>query len=317
MAYLTQEEIKLYDALVREYTDWTSPFIRENYNEVVNEGKYENDKIIPSLVNSFKLNIVSYFNSTYGAKSTSEEFDKLYKSFKKKDPVIRKVLESKKPSQLSLNEYVKYTDLIEVAYNLARKKGILSSIFRQLVTMLIMSLSFLIVFVICTPIYIAEAIGYVVNIKDIMHKLFGATTKLVNFQSKSKTVSESMALTGLTVGGGVLLVTQIIPILKECIYYFYYLRIKASDSVEYLSDALEYNALEVQKNKDVKNADKIAIKQKKIADKLKSLSSKLEFSESASKQAKSRVEKENTKISNDEIIKHKELYDLELDSFGI
>lgn len=82
-------------------------------------------------------------------------------------------------------------------------------------------------------------------------------------------VAGSLALTGL--------ILNIIPILRELIFFFYYSRTKMADYLEIQADLLAINAYNVQNSQTMnkKERDAIAKKQLKIVDIFKKISNKL------------------------------------------
>lgn len=90
-------------------------------------------------------------------------------------------------------------------------------------------------------------------------------------------------LTGVEVGfvvGGVAmasLILNIIPILRELIFFFYYSRTRISDYFDIQADLLQMNAYSVQNNDTMKKTDreKIAKKQMKIVELFRKISNKV------------------------------------------
>lgn len=90
-------------------------------------------------------------------------------------------------------------------------------------------------------------------------------------------------LTGVEVGfvvGGVAMATlllNIIPILRELIFFFYYSRTRVSDYFDIQADLLQMNAYNVESNETMKKSEreKIAKKQLKIAELFRKLSNKI------------------------------------------
>lgn len=117
-------------------------------------------------------------------------------------------------------------------------------------------------------------------------------------------------LTGVEVGfvvGGIAmagLLLNIIPILRELIFFFYYSRTRVSDYFDIQADLLQMNAYNVQNSETMKKADreKIAKKQMKIVELFRKMSNKIavEVKQNEAKATKDVIEvnKEKTKTSD-------------------
>lgn len=119
-------------------------------------------------------------------------------------------------------------------------------------------------------------------------------------------------LTGVEVGfvvGGVAmagLILNIIPILRELIFFFYYSRTRISDYFDIQADLLQMNAYAVQNNDTMKKNDRerIAKKQMKIVELFRKISNKvaIDTKESEVKATKEIVKSSNEKVKTSDIM---------------
>lgn len=119
-------------------------------------------------------------------------------------------------------------------------------------------------------------------------------------------------LTGVEVGfvvGGVAmagLILNIIPILRELIFFFYYSRTRISDYFDIQADLLQMNAYSVQNNDTMKKADRerIAKKQMKVVELFRKISNKvaIDTKESEVKATKEIVKSSNEKVKTSDIM---------------
>ena len=119
-------------------------------------------------------------------------------------------------------------------------------------------------------------------------------------------------LTGVEVGfvvGGIAmagLILNIIPILRELIFFFYYSRTRVSDYFDIQADLLQMNAYAVQNNDTMKKADRerIAKKQMKIVELFRKISNKvaIDTKESEVKATKEIVKSKDDKVKTSDIM---------------
>lgn len=86
--------------------------------------------------------------------------------------------------------------------------------------------------------------------------------------------------TGIAIAAGVLVVlTNIIPLLREMVFFFYYTRMRVSDFFDIQADLLQMNAYNLQNNETVSDEDKekIVSKQLKISGLFRKIANKISF----------------------------------------
>lgn len=107
----------------------------------------------------------------------------------------------------------------------------------------------------------------------------GQVDDTLEFVMKNATKNLTGIETGMVVGGIALvgLLLNIIPILRELIFFFYYSRTRMSDYFEIQADLLQVNAYNIQNNQSInkKEREAIAKKQLKIVDMYRKLSNRL------------------------------------------
>lgn len=103
----------------------------------------------------------------------------------------------------------------------------------------------------------------------------------------------------------VILITCIVPLLRELVFFFYYTRTRISDYFEIQANLLQMNAYNLQNNQEVDKAkrEKISNKQMKIVDFFKSISNKVQISMKHSElQAEKEMQSDNTKYKSDDLL---------------
>lgn len=112
------------------------------------------------------------------------------------------------------------------------------------------------------------------------------------------------ATAALIIGGSILLF-NIIPILRELTYYYYYSRASFSEYIEQQADLLRVNAM-ILDNKGGKENKASARKQREIADKFQRISDKFAvIDKEASKKTKDQITKEDrNKLKIDDVADH-------------
>ena len=102
-------------------------------------------------------------------------------------------------------------------------------------------------------------------------------------QNRLKGISESAATiltTAAIVGGVIAIIANIIPILRELVFFFYYTRMRVSDFFDIQADLLQMNVYNLQNNTSLDDAKKerTISKQLKIVDLFRKISNKISFS---------------------------------------
>lgn len=103
----------------------------------------------------------------------------------------------------------------------------------------------------------------------------------------------------------VILITSIVPLLRELIFFFYYTRTKVSDYFEIQGNLLQMNAYRVQSNSEIDKTkrDKIVSKQLRIADTFKNIADKVGISVKKSEiQATKEIQSDNTKYKSSDLL---------------
>ena len=99
-------------------------------------------------------------------------------------------------------------------------------------------------------------------------------------QNRVKRLSESAAaVVGAfaVIGSAILLILNIIPILREMVFFFYYTRMRVSDFFDIQADLLQMNAYNVENNstKDDEQKERIVSKQLKIVELFRKMANKI------------------------------------------
>jgi hypothetical protein len=121
----------------------------------------------------------------------------------------------------------------------------------------------------------------------------GELNKVFNLTNKYQEI------TGVLTAGtsAILLFVGIIMIIRECIFLYYYTRVKVSDYVRYLGNLVELN--ETTKSSNQMN---IASKQSKIIDRIHELADKIDVDQKISvKMTEKEIKKSNSKMKNPDI----------------
>lgn len=117
----------------------------------------------------------------------------------------------------------------------------------------------------------------------------GDIDNCLNFIIKNNVKELTGAEIGLVVGGIALvgLILNILPIIRELIFFFYYSRTRVSDYFDIQADLLQMNAYNVQSNELIKKTerDRIAKKQLAIVDIFRKLANKLSIANKKSEVA--------------------------------
>lgn len=181
-------------------------------------------------------------------------------------------------------------------------KKIVITLYENIVTALICSISFLIS---TTIDYVKDMTGNVqLTAKSIRTErdyptLFLKNLELYNQKSVSGEINKFFEvalkqknLSGVTTFAVIVAVASIVPIMREIVYQYYYIRINIADYLATQAHFLELN------QKNLKKGSDSAKKQQDIANKLLSMSEKIDVDQKASsRRAQNDVIKENSKMS--------------------
>ena len=193
----------------------------------------------------------------------------------------------------------------QVEKNKNRKPGIVKNIVNIVLNFLLSAIGLQMSTILTRAIFISDNVVHrngvaimgildsiVSKIKFIIDKLTGAEKKAgtKRIRESVEPVDESLTVF-LGVPVTVLLLTQIVPMLREITYFFYYSKIKTADIITSISDAIEYNSLNIKKqNASEEELQKIIQKQQKIASRLREFADKLKFIPVSEKKAKDAAE---------------------------
>lgn len=114
--------------------------------------------------------------------------------------------------------------------------------------------------------------------KAMNHVLEHRINKLAESVLDEAGVVATLGIAGAVVAG-VLVVLNIIPILREMVFFFYYSRMRVSDFFDIQADLLQMNAYNVENNSAKTNEDKerIVNKQLKIVELFRKIANKISF----------------------------------------
>ena len=114
--------------------------------------------------------------------------------------------------------------------------------------------------------------------KALNHVLDHRIGKLAEATLGEGAVVATLGIAGAVVAG-VLVILNIIPILREMVFFFYYSRMRVSDFFDIQADLLQMNAYNVENNSAKTNEDKerIVSKQLKIVEMFRKIANKISF----------------------------------------
>ena len=112
------------------------------------------------------------------------------------------------------------------------------------------------------------------------------------------------------IGAGIYLIFNIIPILREIVYYFYFCRTSLAEYLEVQASMLEINASKIEYDDDMKDA---AAYQRDVAVKFRRYADKLDINDKA---ATAKVAKEIKEEDSKTKFKHDDISDSIPDSAG-
>ena len=299
---LNIEESKQFDIILREYCDISDRVVMD----FVIEARKDEDGIGKGLVNRIYdmmkkslSNISSIADKSIGStKSVDEEIKKIDKYIE----------ESEKNNIKISSKIIKIFNDFKSSYNKVKNsiplavKGFFM-IFSYMMTTSVLYcllLSFLVSISAAPIVNLTILVGFAITayacyVKMIIH--------FVNKMPKTEPIEESVAAV-IGVPTAVLLFTQIVPFLKEGLYFIYYMDVKLSDGMKALADTVEMNALKLKASKEKDPEKKAAIikKQEAIANSLKSISNKFNFVEANQKKAKNAAKNDKSVKIDREIV---------------
>lgn len=291
-----------YDTILNEYFDIEH---RETRKVMLNINEADQNQVLSALTSKLYDHIVDRVDDIdFGdIPSTKGDITKLDRYQKLVDcvTVMRQLLEEYKQD-------VKPIGIIEKAIeNVAQRKELFEKAFRYQVELPMITYSTIVLSIISSTSFLVSTCIEFIKIPSqdefsvILDKVALTKSKsnlLFNNLEKFNTACDKgqidncleviiknnmKNLTGVEVGfvvGGVAmagLLLNIIPILRELIFFFYYSRTRVSDYFDIQADLLQMNAYNVQSNETMKKSEreKIAKKQIKIAELFRKMSNKI------------------------------------------
>lgn len=291
-----------YDTILNEYFDIEH---RETRKVMLNINEADQNQVLSALTSKLYDHIVDRVDdidfgdipSTKGDITKLDRYQKLVDCVR----VMRQLLEEYKQD-------VKPIGIIEKAIeNVAQRKELFEKAFRYQVELPMITYSTIVLSIISSTSFLVSTCIEFIKIPSqdefsvILDKVALTKSKsnlLFNNLEKFNTACDKgqidncleviiknnmKNLTGVEVGfvvGGVAmagLLLNIIPILRELIFFFYYSRTRVSDYFDIQADLLQMNAYNVQSNETMKKSEreKIAKKQLKIAELFRKMSNKI------------------------------------------
>jgi len=135
-------------------------------------------------------------------------------------------------------------------------------------------------------------------------KISHGLSKVNEAMLEVEVAKEGVVLTAMTALAAGALVLAFIPLIRELVFYFYYVRMSISDYLDQLSMYLKINEVEVKNNPNFDTAKKKDIIEKQDAwiKRLDELSDKIRVQQSTGeKSAKQRIESEDNKVDLNEV----------------
>lgn len=135
-------------------------------------------------------------------------------------------------------------------------------------------------------------------------KISHALSKVNEAALEFEVAKEGIAVTVMTAVAAGALILAFIPLIRELVFYFYYVRMGISDYLDQLSMYLKINEVEVKNNPNFDSAKKkdIIAKQDAWIKRLDELSDKIRVQQSiGEKSAKQRIESEDSKVNLKEV----------------
>lgn len=304
---LENEKKELY-AILKESTDWSDRRMRDLARQAIyEEDQVAQDKVFKNLSMYFNNQLISISRLINEFNCTEVEVEKKLDFLISNKDNFEKIQKGSKNKDLS--RFLNYIDIIEVSWKAGIKKGrynkkVSEDIFYILYNTILSHMLFWALFILSTPMGLATTGGRLVGIiMRLVDSLLSMAKKLQNKTNQTKdnkkliSSNEAVGTILLSASATILLITQIVPLLREALYFLYYSGISIGDSMKGVSDAIEYNILELEKNNPNKSPEKlesIAKKQSAIAKRFRKIGDKLNnLAEPAMKKAKISAKKDS------------------------
>lgn len=290
---LTIEESKQFDSLLREYCDISDRVVMDFVLEARNDEKLSS-KLTTHIDAMVKGSLVQLGNIGSNKMSTSKLLDEDIRN-------MQSMIERAEANGI----VVKNADLFDhfrSLYNTYKNSNPIGVYFRMwaylMFTCISMIIAMSVLYVASIPVAVGRLVAFVKLGFSLIEKLF----KIVSRKSTAP-VSEASVLIGVPLAIGIF--TQLVPFLKEGLYFIFYMDVKLSDSLKAIGDGVEMNILKLKadKEKDPKKKAAIIKKQESIANTLQKLGNKLNFVEINSKKAKKAAKEDKVDKIDREIIK--------------
>ena len=123
-----------------------------------------------------------------------------------------------------------------------------------------------------------------------------------------KNIRNLTGLEPIVIAGAMATITiifNIIPIIRELVYFFYYSRTRISDYLEIQAELLEMNAYTIEHNENMEEEERktISRKQNKIAEKLRAISNKLSVKlKKAENETSKEISNSNKKMKTSDVL---------------
>lgn len=290
---LTIEESKQFDSLLREYCDISDRVVMDF---VLEARKDENlsSKLTTHIDAMVKGSLVQLGNIGSNKMSTSKLLDEDIRN-------MQGMIERAEANGI----VIKNADLFDhfrSLYNTYKNSNPIGIYFRMWAYLMFTCISMIIAMSVLYVASIPVAVGRLVAFVKLGFKLIEKLFKIVTRES-TVPVSEASVLIGVPLA--IAIFTQLVPFLKEGLYFIFYMNIKFTDSLKAIGDSVEMNVLKVKadKERDPKKRDAIVKKQEAIASTLQKFGNKLNFVEANSKKAKKAAKEDKIDKIDREIVK--------------
>lgn len=290
---LTIEESKQFDSLLREYCDISDRVVMDF---VLEARKDENlsGKLTTHIDAMVKGSLVQLGNIGSNKMSTSKLLDEDIRN-------MQGMIERAEANGI----IVKNADLFDhfrSLYNTYKNSNPIGIYFRMWAYLMFTCISMIIAMSVLYVASIPVAVGRLVAFVKLGFKLIEKLFKIVTRES-TVPVSEASVLIGVPLA--IAIFTQLVPFLKEGLYFIFYMNIKFTDSLKAIGDSVEMNVLKVKadKERDPKKRAAIVKKQEAIASALQKFGNKLNFVEANSKKAKKAAKEDKIDKIDREIVK--------------
>lgn len=290
---LTIEESKQFDSLLREYCDISDRVVMDF---VLEARKDENlsSKLTTHIDAMVKGSLVQLGNIGSNKMSTSKLLDEDIRN-------MQGMIERAEANGI----VIKNADLFDhfrSLYNTYKNSNPIGIYFRMWAYLMFTCISMIIAMSVLYVASIPVAVGHLVAFVKLGFKLIEKLFKIVTRES-TVPVSEASVLIGVPLA--IAIFTQLVPFLKEGLYFIFYMNIKFTDSLKAIGDSVEMNILKVKadKERDPKKRAAIVKKQEAIASTLQKFGNKLNFVEANSKKAKKAAKEDKIDKIDREIVK--------------